>query len=126
MLGDNELHCSSYEYGCMKITRGKYSDHLVDSCKHSSINQIAEGLRSSDFSHGILYSFSNFSYTPYMTSLNRHRSRSLTDLQCLCCKALNVKLYVSKIKGKSVLKFHKAHIWAKSVLLIHNECFISH
>ena len=36
----------------MKLTRRKHPDHLADSCKHSSVNQMAAGLRLPRSSHG--------------------------------------------------------------------------
>ena len=47
-------HCSYYFYGYkyMKIVRRKYPDCLADSCKRSSVNRMAAGLRLPRSSHG--------------------------------------------------------------------------
>ena len=40
---------------------------MVDSCKCSSVNRMAAGLRLPRSSHGIFLLFTNFSNTPYLT-----------------------------------------------------------
>jgi len=77
----------------MKIARSKIPDRLVDFCKRSSVNRMAAGSRLPRSSHGIFSPSPTFSNTPYLTSLNRlYRTRSPTDLQHLCCKALIKKI----------------------------------
>ena len=53
----------------MKNSKEKIPDHdyLVDSCKHSSVNWMAAGLRLPRPSHGIFFLSTNFSNTPYLT-----------------------------------------------------------
>ena len=71
----------------MKITRRKHPDHLVDSCKRSSVNRMAAGSRLPRSSHGFFSPFSNFSNTPCVAKVFEQAVGPL-DLQHLCCKAL--------------------------------------
>jgi len=49
-------------------------------------------------------------------------TRNVWQLRCLTLiKYKLIELYVGEIKGKVYFKFHKAHLWAKSVLLNRNK-----
>jgi len=58
---------------------------------YSSVNRMAAGSRLPRSSHGIFSFVQLFSNTSYLTSLTGCRTRSPTDLQYLCCKALIIK-----------------------------------
>jgi len=59
-------------------SKEKIPDHLVDFCKSLSVNQMAASSRLP------MDPFSNFSNTPYVTSLRGCRIMSSIDLQHLC------------------------------------------
>ena len=72
------------------ISKEKIPDRLVDSCKHSSINQTAADSKLTGCSHGIFLLSTTFSNTPYLrvTPCSRIgcRARSPTDLHHWCYK----------------------------------------
>jgi len=67
---DNESLSRVPEYRYMKIARRNIPDRLVDFCKRSSINR---RFKAAQVQSWIFFSFSNYSNTPYLTSLNTVR-----------------------------------------------------
>ena len=104
----------------------KYPDHLADSCKRSSVNWMAAGLRLSWCIMDFFSCLQLFKHTVQSsTSLAGCRTWCPTDLQHLCCKALmnknkNINFWVPQ--SANIKKTHFKYFYTFPCNSMHFYC----